>query len=417
MKLILIKKSGMKISHYKFQYIRYLFGSSILFLLFIGCKPGSFLSEVKHTPFYYDGHIYVKAKVNSVDCILDMDTGAEVLYLDSTFFYKKIDSTLLVDYTIGGVGTQKRKTKIYTDIVLYSLANHAKSQLYTPILDLQNLAKHRSDGIFGYHFMENKVICIDFVNRLLHIGESTHSFLLEDFQKIPFELKESKIIIEAVIQFTKDFSYRGKFVVDTGSDNSLNFTSATADSLSLDTIIKNKIQRESIAMGIGKYSSNFSFKIPKAFISKFTIQDLISEYSTDNSGALSKSLHYDGIIGNSILKRFDIIIDYKSQNLYLKPNKKFLSKDDDKQYMYSLVQTNNPRKGWLVFSKVMSEETDNYGLQLGDIITHLNSQSVNDLKSDKFIKLFKDKKRKLLTVYRNGTIVELTIDSIQLALK
>ncbi|MCZ8144149.1 hypothetical protein, partial [Flavobacterium sp.] len=117
------------------------------------------------------------------------------------------------------------------------------------------------------------------------------------------------------------------------------------------------------------------------------------------------------------LKRFDIIIDYKSQNLYLKPNKKFLSKDDDKQYMYSLVQTNNPRKGWLVFSKVMSEETDNYGLQLGDIITHLNSQSVNDLKSDKFIKLFKDKKRKLLTVYRNGTIVDITIDSIQLALK
>ncbi len=85
--------------------------------------------------------------------------------------------------------------------------------------------------------------------------------------------------------------------------------------------------------------------------------------------------------------------------------------------MYSLVQTNNPRKGWLVFSKVMSEETDNYGLQLGDIITHLNSQSVNDLKSDKFIKLFKDKKRKLLTVYRNGTIVDITIDSIQLALK
>lgn len=98
------------------QIISYFLGLILISFLFTSCTSSSFLSKVNPTTFYYDGHIYLKAKVNSTDCILDMDTGAEALFLDSTFFYTKIDSTALVDFTLEGVGTQKRKIKVYADL-------------------------------------------------------------------------------------------------------------------------------------------------------------------------------------------------------------------------------------------------------------------------------------------------------------
>lgn len=400
------------------QIISYFLGLILISFLFTSCTSSSFLSKVNPTTFYYDGHIYLKAKVNSTDCILDMDTGAEALFLDSTFFYTKIDSTALVDFTLEGVGTQKRKIKVYADLLIYSLANKAKAQQYTPILNLQHTARHPSDGIFGFHFMENKVIGIDFVNQLLYITESTQSLPLNDFQKIPFELKDKKIIIDAAVQFTDNFTYNGKFVVDTGSDNTLNFTSDFAKIVKLDTIIKNKVHRNSIAMGIGNYSSNFSFNLPKLSIADSPIHNVFVDYSVDESGALSSSNNYDGIIGNSILERFDILIDYTTNHLYLKPNKRFITKESNEQLLFSLLPTESPVNGWLVHSKVSSPHFDKNELQLGDVITHVNGQNVNELKITNFIKQQKKKTNKTkLILNRNGKIVHLTIESIILKME
>ena len=44
-------------------------------------------------------------------------------------------------------------------------------------------------------------------------------------------------------------------------------------------------------------------------------------YNVDKSGALASDKHY-GLLGNKIYERFDVLIDFLNNDMYLKPNKK-----------------------------------------------------------------------------------------------
>src|SRR4051812_13243977 len=75
--------------------------------------------------------------------------------------------------------------------------------------------------------------------------------------------------------------------------------------------------------GIGGRSSGFSFRGKTVKIGDFKLESPIIEYSTSLNGL--SEMNCLGLIGNRIFERFNVIIDFKNQNLYLKPNSGFKS--------------------------------------------------------------------------------------------
>jgi hypothetical protein len=394
---------------------KYLF-CFIFVSLILSCSSSSFITnDVKKSDiinFKYDGHIFFEAKINDLNCILDLDTGGQLLYIDSTFFYKNFYSKNLLDYELKGVGQKTRKIKLYNQLISLKIGKDSINQLITPVLDLQKTSSHPSDGIVGYNFFENKIIFIDYLNKNISFSENLTSLNLKDFKKIPFKIIDSKVVIESTLKLNDTTFFNGKFAIDTGSNNTLNITNDAAKKMNLSKVLEVENLYFSSSMGIGGSSSGSIFKLKMMEISSFRIENFLVDYSFDEAGALSKNTHFDGIIGNKILSKFDLIIDYKSQNIYLRPNNNYNKKNDLDVYEFSIIDISEPCKCWQIYNLYQNSKAKENGLKLNDIITHVDGVSVKRIRKSYLSKRLKKNKSVILNIKRGNEELKIILNSI-----
>ena len=137
------------------------------------------------------------------------------------------------------------------------------------------------------------------------------------------------------------------------------------------------------------------------------IYNPVFDFSVDNSGSLNSN-DYEGIIGNRFLENFIVVIDYKNDVLYLKPN--YLNNKLEDNYIsryigFSAINYNYFGNGWLV--SVLFDDGKNGGIEIGDIVLKVNDVNVKDvvLRRD-FHKLF-DKYSNQLEILRKNKIIRI----------
>ncbi len=258
-----------------------------------------------------DNFIHIKGKINgSEDFDFIFDTGAGSIVLTENGIKKivnlKFDG---ITQNIGSGGSKTRQTGSLNNLEIGGLI-----WFNLPIISINYNGLLRTDGIIGDNVFEDKIVEIDYDQKIIVVHSSLPT-MTSEYSKNEMRYRTGQPFIElTLINGNKKFS--SWFLFDTGSKFGLSINSSFA--------AKNNLYgtMESIGTRRGKGSDGVTIKSKTVLLPRLLVGNLeVSEIPIDIETVSSNGGLKYGIIGNDILKRFNTIIDYQNGKVYLRTNK------------------------------------------------------------------------------------------------
>lgn len=176
-------------------------------------------------------------------------------------------------------------------------------------------------GILSANAFSRYIIRINYDRKVITLYERESFKLRENgFVSIPIEVYRNKIYMTTQMHIQPDSVASVKLLVDTGAGLPLLLFSNThplvhppANALSTN-----------IGMGLGGYLEGYTGRISKLDLGGFSENNIVTYFQTLDSAYNREYLHgRNGLIGNTLLGRFNVIIDYQNAKIWLKPARNF----------------------------------------------------------------------------------------------
>ena len=252
-------------------------------------------------------NIVIDAIVNDVDSVrLMFHTAADDVSLikESTKKLKSINW----NEKVGGVkswgGSNGESRVSFNNTIKIN-----KFQLDSLSIWVNKYSGHTTDGKFGPNFFGEKHIEINFDSSLMIIHNALPS-KIEDFYKVPIKFENGFMFVEAT-SIIGEKEIKNQYLIHSGYSGTIllddNFVSENEIANQVEITEENELLDSAGNVMIEKKG-----KLPKFIFGNEAFQDIPVGFFEGAIGRQKMSL-----IGGSILKRFNIIIDAERENLYL----------------------------------------------------------------------------------------------------
>ncbi len=246
--------------------------------------------------------IFVKAVFNGTDTLnLNFDSGTTELVLTNDVLKNKL----------------KYAIKLYDN--LYSL-QIGDSIYQTRVYDAA-LSGHGTDGRFGWDLFKGKVVELNYDKNLMIVHSALPDGVARNkkFQQLKMEFHQDLFLVESKIKQGK-VTNKDLFLFDIGYQRTVMLSSDLlkqkkfpADKME---IIKKAIMHGAQGNEIPVITSN----LKTLQIGKYKLKNVPAQLTTANKPFKDKEIH---ILGNEVLKRFNLLLDFQHNIVYLKPNHLF----------------------------------------------------------------------------------------------
>jgi hypothetical protein len=349
------------------------------------------------------GIIIVKAQFDNFPDTLNFvfDTGSGGISLDSTTgAYLKVVS-VKTEKTIRGIGGIK--TVDFTNNHTIKLHGFSTSRLDFHINDydlLTSVYGVKIDGIIGYSFLRRYIIRIDYDNLFIEVyspGSFKYpkgGFLLRpNFSTLPLQ--------SATLDDERPITSR--FIFDTGAGLSFLLSKDFVD----DSVVFKKSRKmyPTQAEGIGG-KRQMSISVAKEVkIGPYKFKKVPVHIFEDDYNVTSYPL-LGGIIGNDILRRFNVILNYPEQSIHIKPNSHYTEGFD---YSYTGLGIYLLDGEIRVIDVMPNSPGDKAGFLPGDVIFSVEANASKNIQAYK--NLFQNSiGRMRVVIFRDQKPIVLTID-------
>lgn len=225
-------------------------------------------------------------------------------------------------------------------------------------------------GIVGADLFRNLVLKIDYKQNSIFVQRSS-SFRApkRKWKDIPVSIEKNKpyILAQATIG---DKKTNLKLLIDTGASLSLLLHANSSPDIQL----PENIIQGSVGRGLGGILKGYLGRVNRLALGELFFNNIITNYQ-DVSDAISiESISQrNGILGNALISRFNIIIDYPKEKLYLLPHRRY-----NKGFKYDrsgleLIVTGKELKTVTVYDLIQNSPAAEVGFQRGDIILSVNN--------------------------------------------
>lgn len=263
-------------------------------------------------PFQMNGqsNLYVKAVFNKTDTLnLNFDTGTTELVLINSVLKGKLKATptlYTTSYSLK-IGATTYQTKVYD----------------------AELTAHETDGRFGWDLFKNKVVELDYDKQLMIVHahlplqvatDKRYTKLAIEFSKdlllIPSSISQNGVVNKALFLF--DTGYQRTAMLDDELLKQGNFPTAKM------TVIKKVVMKGAQGNEIPVLTTNLA----RLQIGKYQLKNVPVQQLTTTKPLKNKNIH---ILGNEVLKRFNVVLDLRANVVYLKPNHFYQADYTDRQ--------------------------------------------------------------------------------------
>ena len=353
----------------------------------------------------YNRHAYFKVMLrDSIPAWMIFDTGSNNLLIDSTFYASTFgEGKNLGRAMLGGAGNGHELTTLDASGWSYSVGEESHTEQMAIIMNLRKILGDGADGLFGLPFMHGKRVEFNYAGGYMRFLAAEEK-IGEDFTAIQCKRLDNieRIIIPLSVTFSDGYTLDGNFLMDTGMPDELSLNSATANRLKAEGHLANARRMRFEVGGIGGSRTDNYLTTKQITIGGKSINNIRITYSENEKGSLADS-RYDGLVGNALFARFDVIIDFVNWVIYLRPNKNF---DKPQPNFYSMAFTPNGDH-WKVNALLEGGNAERAGLRQGDRIEAINGIKASD--SDKSaLQPLPD--RLTLSVVREGGTIEIVVD-------
>jgi len=392
---------------------RFLFCSSFL-ISFLFCAYSSQAQEefiqpatkfITSFPFRIltGGIILAKGRLGAFPDSLNFifDTGSGGISLDSTTCVRFKLTPLLSDKTIRGIAGI-RKVKFIYDQPLH-LPGLSVDSLNFHVSDydiLTSVYGEKIDGIIGYSFLSRYIVKIDYDSLKIYVysrGSIKYprgGYLLRPIL-LGLPIQSARIRDEADIL--------SRFYFDTGAGLCLLLSSDfVSDSALLSSKKKKPVMTQ--AQGLGGKADMRLTTVKDFRLGPYHFRN-VPAYIFDDEFNVTSYPSLGGLIGNDILRRFNVILNYDRREIMLTPNSHY---NDQFDYSYTglgIYWVN----GQIEVGDVMEDSpAEKAGFRQGDVVIAVNNDFSANIQTYK--NLFQNPGEKIkVIVKREGGLLELAI--------
>jgi hypothetical protein len=260
------------------------------------------------------------------------------------------------------------------------------------------------DGIIGYSFFRRFLVFLDYDNQIMKVytpGTLKYprgGYLMKpQFSTLPMQfasVRDNNTIV-------------GKFYLDTGAGLCILMN----DDFAHDSAVFRKKRKSYLtqAEGLGGKTDMQLSVIKELKIGPYHFRNVPAYVFSDNYGVTNYPV-LGGLIGNDIWRRFNVILNYPQQEIYIKPNNHFLDSFD---YSYTGLGFYLIDGAITVTDIIKGSPAEKAGFEQGDIILGVGTNFSNNIQTYKV--LLQNAKAKInVVVMRKGqpTVIEIKIKSI-----
>ena len=356
-------------------------------------------------PFFQlsGGIIILKAQLDGFTDSLNfvLDTGSGGISLDSSTVERLKLPIALSDKTIRGIAGVKKVSFAYNHslqmpgIVVKNLDFHINNyELLTSVYGV------RIDGIIGYSFLRRYIVHLDFDKRIMEVhtpGRYKYpkggQLLKPNFSTLP--------LLQANVEDSKSFLNR--FIFDTGAGLCFLLSRDYVDDSSVFKSKRRFYPTQAEGLG-GKKKMEIavmkSVKIGNYKFKKVPVHIFEDDFNVTNYPILG------GLMGNDLLRRFNITLNYPEQSIHIKPNQHFTDSFDYSYTGLGIYLVDGQIK---VIDIIEGSPGDKAGFKTEDIIFSIENNASNNIQAYK--NLFQNSLGKIkVVVLRNNVPLMLNMN-------
>ena len=335
-----------------------------------------FITEFPFTQLI-GGVILVKAQLDTLKEPFNfiLDTGSGAISLDSTtveeFGISNVSSGKSVRGIAGirAVNFAQNHSLTFPGLVVDSLDFYINDyDLLTSVYGI------KIDGIIGYSLIKQFIIKIDFDSLRLGFyspGEIKYPRGGRIFHPSFTALPIQTLVIE------DERRIRPKFYIDTGAGLSLLLTEQLVSDSSF--FKKKRKPLPILAQGLGGKKPIMITVSKKVKIGPYTFKKVPTHILDDTYNVISYPF-LGGLIGNDLLRRFNMILNYPAREIHLKPNSHYKDVFD---YSYSGMNLYNIDGVIEIQDVALNSPAEKAGLQDGDVVVAVNKNFTNNIQTYK----------------------------------
>lgn len=261
----------------------------------------------------------------------------------------------------------------------------------------------RIDGIMGYSFLSRYIVKVDYDKTIIEIWEPGAI-------KYPRNGITLKPAINGIPVFnasvTDGKSSASRFYFDSGAGLCILMSEDFERDSSI--LIKGKKVLITQAEGIGGKKPMKLTTVKEVAIGPYKFKKVPAHIFHDDYNVTSYPL-LGGLIGNDLLRRFNLIINYGEKEIHLKPNTHF---NDPFDYSYTGLGIYFENGQTVIEDVLESSPAEKAGFQIGDIVVGIDNNLSGNIQSYK--NMLQDVGAKLrILILRNGKlmVIEMKVKS------
>jgi hypothetical protein len=285
-------------------------------------NSGNTAKLITQVPFttFTGGVVVIQAQLVGYPDTLNfiMDTGSGGISLDSTTCIRLNINPVLTDRLIMGIGGIRKLRYVNNQSLV--IGNLKVDSLNFHVSDydiLSSVYGDRIDGIIGYSFFSRFIVKIDYDSSQMYVYSKGNI----KYPRGGFLLKPAVVNLPvqgAILRDTREVDAR--FYFDTGAGLCLLLNSDFIRDSSILNIEKKTLPTQAQGMG-GK--ANMQVTTMKEFrLGPYRFRN-IPVHIFDDEYNVTSYPYLAGLIGNDVLRRFNIILNYEKKTFYLTPNTHF----------------------------------------------------------------------------------------------
>lgn len=303
------------------------------------------------------------------------DTGAEHTILNKMEMANLMGMRYSRKFTIMGADM---KTELYAYLVRN--VNLKVGRLFSPnesilvleedYFNFEGITGMPIHGILGANFFRQFVIEINYMrSTITFIKPSYFKPKTKNYQVLPIEVFRSKPYLNATIDLLNDSIHQVKLLLDTGAGLPLLIYTNTDTTI---TIPPNSIPGN-VGRGLGGFLEGYQGRVQSLEFADFDLGNVVTSFQKSDSTMNYRAMNdRNGILGNQILKRFEITIDYWNEKVYLKPNRLYPTSFKYDRSGLVILASGEGLDRFTVRRVLPDSPAERAGLQEGDVILKIN---------------------------------------------
>lgn len=348
-----------------------------------------------------------------IDVVLDnvlplrflIDTGAE----NTVLLEKRLADGLKVSYRRtfslrGADATTELTAHLATGIDL-RLANRLLARnrsmlvLEENYFDFERVIGTTIHGILGADFLMRFVCEFDFKRRVLILHEPNKYKPSRRHVRIAAEFIRNRAYLDLPVGVSQQTTTNRRLLLDSGAGLSL-LLNTYGDSTSFD--LPEQSLPTYIATGLGGSLEGSVGRSRRIDLGGKSLRDVVTYFQPLDTTGMDFLNNREGIIGNRILKRFNVVLDYSHQIVYFKPERRiWKEKFDYDRSGISVIAGGQSLRTFTVASIIEDSPAYRAGMRIGDRLVAFNGKSVGFLSLNGIISRLEGKVgRKIKIRYR-----------------